>query len=72
MTSNLETTVAATSKSKRAATRTAARQAEATLKPAPAPAPTPPARQHVKTILVPSCGWPTDATVPPRRRTAKR
>jgi hypothetical protein len=71
MTLNLDTTVASTSKSKRAATsRTAARQAEATLKPAPAP--TPPARQHVKTILVASCGWPTDATPPARRRTAKR
>ncbi|WP_127999555.1 hypothetical protein [Piscinibacter defluvii] len=31
-----------------------------------------PARPPVRTLLVESCGWPTDAAVPPRRRAPRR
>jgi len=50
---------------KRAAPRKTARPPEAKTQAAPEKA-------QIRTMLVPSCGWPTDAALPDRKRTTKR
>jgi hypothetical protein len=63
---DLETPAAtAPSTTKRAASRKTARAPEA--KPQEAPE-----KAQIKTTLIASCGWPTDAALPERRRPAKR
>lgn len=62
----LETPVAsAPSTTKRTTARKTTRAAEA--KPLAAPE-----KAQIKTTLIASCGWPTDAALPERRRPAKR
>jgi hypothetical protein len=63
---DLETPAAtAPSTNKRATARKTTRAPE----PKPQAAPE---KTQIKTILVASCGWPTDAALPDRRRPAKR
>jgi hypothetical protein len=50
---------------KRAATRKTARPPEPKAEAVPEKA-------QIKTTLIASCGWPTDAALPERRRPAKR
>jgi len=52
---------------KRAAPRKTARPPEAK-----AQAQAVPEKAQIKTTLIASCGWPTDAALPERRRPAKR
>lgn len=62
----LKTPAASATKTKK---RPAPRQAERQAGEAAVPAA---GKGHIRTLLVASCGWPTDADLPPPRRAAKR
>lgn len=66
MTSILETTPTTGPDSGTALTRDATRPT-ARVKPGSAPS-----KALVRTLLVASCGWPTDAPAPERKKAAKR
>lgn len=66
MTILLDNTLAATRPSKELK-RTTAAAPQAAAKPSPAAT-----RDSLRTLLVASCGWPSDATPPLRRRATKR
>jgi len=46
--------------------------AHATARPAGAKPKAAPTKEQLRTLLVASCGWPTDAAAPGRRRAARR